>query len=85
MKTLGQRIYFARVMDGKRSMGQFGAEVAAAISDRKDGPYHYNTVSKWEHNRIVPDLKAVEAIARVCNVDLIWLIRGSGKPREEAA
>lgn len=83
MKTMGQRIYFARVSTGKRSMEQFGAEVAEAAGRLL--PYHYNTVSKWEHDKIIPDLMAVDAIAKVCNVDLTWLIRGVGNPRSEAA
>lgn len=80
MKTLGARIYFLRVSGGRRSQGQFGAEIAKA--EGRDTPYSANTISDWEDNKTIPPLSAIVGIVNLTGASLDFLVFGSGNVGE---
>lgn len=77
-KTLGKRIYYARVYAGPRLMKDFG--VAVANKAGRDKPYSSCSVSEWEADHTLPDLPVLLAIAEAGPVRPEWLLLGKGEP-----
>lgn len=78
--TLGDRIYYARVHAGRRSMAEFGRAVAE--TQGRAEPFHPATVSDWERNRNVPSLQTLAAIASASGVRVEWLCFRVGQPHQ---
>lgn len=81
-RTMEQRIYYARVWQGKRSLAAFGALVAKAEGRKQ--PYTANTVCRWEHGNSAPDLSTMIAIARASGLREEWILLNKGEPADNA-
>lgn len=79
-RTLGQRIYYARVWQGRQSLSAFGAAVAHAQGRR--APYSAAAVSLWERDQRVPRMATLMATARATGVRSEWLLLGAGNPEQ---
>ena len=74
-RTLGGRIYLARVGNGKCSRSEFGRRVAEM--EGRPSPYRGQTVADWE-NGVEPSLATLHAMAKVAGVRVEWLVFRSG-------
>lgn len=76
--TLGQRLYFARVWQGPRTLKAFGAAIAKA--EGRTVPYGAQAVCEWERDNRIPKLATLQAAANASGVRVEWLILKSGEP-----